>query len=229
LASKWELTSGNYDYESNYKEPIQDIKLVQVSGPTVSILTRSEVKNYLKIGSDTTDDDLVDELIKVGTSVIERELGGISICDQTWKQYQKGGVEQIELLRTPVIGVPTVSYYEDFDTVTATNITYTSHFRVVENRLVHVDGLFEQGRDLDGYVITFKAGLFTASDYTSSDRQELQVFKNAINRTIAYFYENREEYITEVTEGEWQVSYSGELPTGIKRLIMPFNSGMNLI
>lgn len=229
MANKWELTSGNYDYSGKYKTPIQNLKLVQVSGPTVAILTRSEVKNYLKIGSDTADDNLIDDLIKGCTSVIERELGGVAICQQTWKQYQKGGLEVIELKRTPVIGVPSVSYYDDFDTVTATNITYTDYFRVVENNLVHVDGFFEQGRDLDGYVITFQAGLFTASDYTSSSRQELQAFKTAINRLIAIMYENREEYMMEVQEGEWKVSYNKELPLGVKNLIMPFHSGMGLI
>lgn len=228
MANKWELTSGNYD-NSGYKEPIQNLKLVQVSGPTVSILTRSEVKNYLKLGSDTADDNLIDDMIKGCTSVIERELGGKAICNQKWKQYQKGGIETIELLRTPVIGIPSVSYYEDFDTVTATNITYSDYFRVVENNLVHIDGFFESGRDLDGYVITFQAGLFTASDYTSSSKQELQVFKNAINRLIAFMYENREEYMMEVQEGEWKVSYDGQLPIGVKNLIMPFHSGMGLI
>ena len=228
MSNKWDLTSG-YGSSSSYKSPKQNTRLVQVSGPTVSIVTRSEAKNYLKMGSDTTDDNLIDDLIKAAITVIERECGGLAICDQTWKQYCKGGVETIELLRQPVLGVPTVSYYEDFDTVTATNITYSTYFRVVENELHHVDGFFEQGRDGDGYTITFKTGLFTASDYTSSSRQELQVLKTAICRTIAFLYENREEYVTRVSEGNWSVSYDGNLPIGIKALIMPLHTGKGLI
>ena len=225
--NKWELTSGIGS--SKFKPQQQKIKLVQQSGNTFSIVTRSEAKNYLKIGSDTTDDNFVDDLIKSSEAVIEKELGGICICQKTFKQYQQGGIETIELKRTPAIGVPTVSYYENFDTITATNITYSDYFRVVENILIHADGFFESGRDLDGYVITFQAGLFTASNYTSSDRQELVVFKTAILRTIATLYENREEYTTEVQEGKWQVSYEYELPIAIKRLVMPFHSGMGLI
>ena len=225
---------GNWNIKSGFgslpnKNIIQNVKVTQVSGPTISIVTRSEVKNYLKLGSDTTDDNLLDDLAKTATGIIERELGGIAICEQTWKQYQQGGCETIKLMRGPVIGVPTVSYYEDFDTVTATNITYTSYCRVIDNEITHVDGYFEEGREGDGYTITYKAGMFTASDYTNSSKQELQAFKTAILRTIAYLYENREEHVVAVSEGNWKVTYSGDLPEGVRRIIMPFHSGEGLI
>lgn len=228
MANKWDLTSG-INSNSNYSPPRQNLKLRQVAGPTLTIVTRTEAKNYLKAGSDTVDDSLIDDLIKAATSIIERECGGVSICEQSWTQYQKGGVETIELLRQPVIGVPTVSYYENFEDATPVNITYSSYFRVIENELHHVDGYFEQGRDGDGYTITFKAGLFTASTYTSSDKQELQVFKTAICRTIAYLYEYREEYLTMVKVGEWSVTYDNQLPIGIKTLVMPYHTGRGLI
>lgn len=223
--SKWDVMHGN----STYKNKNQNIRLVQVSGPTLSIVTRSEAKNYIKMCSDTTDDTFIDDLIKASTSIIERELGGLAICEQTYKQYQKGCVETIELLRQPIIGIPTVSYYEDFEDTVAINITYSSYFRVVENELHHVDGYFEEGRDGDGYTITFKCGLFTTSTYTSSDRQELQVLKTAICRMVAYLYENREEYVNNISEGNWKVTYDGNLPIGIKTLIMPFHTGKGLI
>jgi uncharacterized phiE125 gp8 family phage protein len=226
--SLWNLKSGSVDNLS-YSTPRQNIKLVRVTAPTLSIVSRTEAKNYLKIGSDTTDDSLVDDLIKASTSIIERECGGIAICEQTWKQYQKGGVETIELMRQPVIGTPTVSDYEDFDTVTATNITVTSYFRTIENELVHVDGFFEEGRDLDGYTITYKAGKYTASSYTSSDDPDLGVLKTAILRTMAWLYEQREEHVTKIGEDNWNVTYDGNLPMGIKRLIMPMHTGKGLI
>lgn len=222
--SKWDIMHNT----DNLQEEIQNIKLVQVTGPTFSIVTRSEVKNYLKLSSDTTDDDLVDELINSSVAIIENDLG-IAICQQQFKQYQQGNCKKISLLRDNIIGVPTVSYYEEFSTVTASNITYTSHFRVVGNELFHVDDWFERGRDGDGYEITFNTGLFTASNYTSSDRQERNVFKNAIYRTIAYLYENREEYVTQISEGTWKVTYDGDLPIGTKRLLMPYHSGKGLV
>ena len=132
------------------------------------------------------------------------------------------------MLRQPVIGTPTVTFYEDFDS-TGANITYSSYFRVVDNELFHADGVFEEGRDGDGYTIRFVAGKFTASNYTSSDDPELHTLKTAVLRTIAWLYEQREESVTDISEGNWKVSYSGELPMGIKRLVMPFHVGKGLI
>lgn len=228
--ANWNRKSEKPDLYQPYK-PQQNIKLTLVTGPTLSIVSRSEAKNYIKIGTDTTDDSLVDDLIDAATRIIESEAGGIAICEQTWKQTQTGGTDVIKLMRQPVIGVPTVSYYDDFTTVTATNITYSSYFRVVQpNVLVHVDGYFEEGREQDGYEVMFKAGMFTASTYTNSADQRLQIFKTAILRTIAWMYENREEYVNFVGEGKLQVTYDNkELPLGIKRLIMPVHSGEGLI
>lgn len=228
MSNKWELTSG-YGRRSDYKSPRQNIRMVQVSGPTLSILTTAEVKNYLKMGSDTTDDNLISDLIKSTAKMIEHECGGLCICEQTWKQYQKGGVETIELQRSPLIGTPTVSYYDDFEDTVPVNITYSSYFRVVENELHHLDGFFEQGRDGDGYTITFKTGLFTASTYTSSDKQELQILKTAQLRAIAFLYENREKYITAISEGNWSVTYNAELPIDVKTFIMPLHTGNGLL
>lgn len=222
----------NFDkmhYGYNNTNEIQNITVVQDSGPTLSILTTNEVKNYLKLSSDTTDDDLVDFLINASTAIAERECGGLAICEQTWTQKQQGNCETIELMRQPVIGVPTVSYYDDFSTVTATNITYTSHFRTVGNELYHVDGYWEKGREGDGYTITYNTGMFTASTYTSSTDQRLQSMKTLICRIVAYLYENREEYISSVSEGTWKVAYNNDLPTGIKLLCMNFHTGKGLI
>lgn len=224
--SLWDLKNGN----STRRIKKQDVRLVRVTAPTLSIVSTSEAKNYVKLGSDTTDDALIDVLIKASTARIERECGGLAICEQTWKQYQKGGINTIKLLRQPLIGTPTVSYYEDFDTITATNITATSYFRAIENELYHTDGYFEEGRDGDGYVITFVAGKYTASNYTSSGDPDLAALKTAILRTFAWMYEQREENVVSVGEGSWNVSYdTKELPAGIKALIMPLHTGMGLI
>lgn len=223
MATKWDLTSGTgIVYNEPY--PKQNIKLVQTSAPTLTIVDTTVTKNYLKVGSDTTDDDLILDLIKAATKIVEQEAGGLCICEQTWKQYQKGGVDEIELLRQPVLNVSSVNYYEDFDS-SAVAITVSTHYRAVENDLYHVDGYWEQGRDGDGYVTEFTAGKYTASSYTNAD----PALKTAILRIVAWLYENREEYVTNISEGNWSVTYAGELPQGLKRLIMPFHTGKGLI
>jgi uncharacterized phiE125 gp8 family phage protein len=206
----------------------QNIKLVQIAGPTLSIVSVSEAKNYLKLGSDTTDDNLIAWLIKTATSIVERECGGLAICEQTWKQYQTGGVETIELLRQPVISTPTVSYYSDFDSTVET-LTLNTDYRIVDNELYSYDNSFKEGRAGDGYTIEFKAGMFTSSNYTSSDRQELTAIKTLICRILAFLYENREEYLTNISEGTWKAVYDTQLPVGIKLMCMNFHTGKGLI
>jgi hypothetical protein len=217
-----------HDGSSSTTNINQNIKLVQVSGPTLSIVSKTEAKNYLKIGSDTTDDDLVEWMIKTATSIVERECGGLAICEQSWKQHQKGGCETIELLRQPIISVSTVSYYEDFDSTVETLVEGTD-YRKVENELYHVDGSFAEGRDGDGYTIEFTAGMFTSSTYTSSSRQELTSMKTLICRILAFLYENREEYLMNVSEGTWKAVYDDKLPIGIKLMCMSFHTGLGLI
>jgi uncharacterized phiE125 gp8 family phage protein len=229
MPSSWDLKSGVSNGNVNLNTP-QNIKIELVSAPTLSIVSRSEMKTYLKLGSDTTDDNLIDDLIASAIGVVEKECGGIAICQQTWRQYQKGGIETIRLQREPLIGVPTVSYYSDFDTVTATNITYTTYVRAVQNELFHTDGYFEQGRDGDGYVITYDAGMYTTSTYTASNDPKLKQLKTAVFRIGAWLYEQREENITDIKENNWSVTYDNkELPMGIKRLLMPLHTGRGII
>lgn len=209
---------------------IQDIKEELVTAPTQTILSRAEAKNYIKASSDTTDDSLVDQLIVASTDAIENYLGGLKMYQQTWKQYQQGGCDTIQLMKSPIIGVPTVSYYSDFDTVTATNITYTTYFRAVVDELYHSDGYWDAGREGDGYIIQYDVGIFTASNYTSSNDPRLNTFKTAIGRTLAFLYENREEYITQVSEGNWKVTYDvDKLPVGVTSLLMPYDTGRNIL
>ena len=225
----WENKSGITDpYASVGSTSKQDIKLKVTTAPTLTLVSKTEAKNYLKLSSDTADDDLVEDLISASQGMIERELGGLALVTTGFTQYQKGGIETIELMREPIIGTPTVSYYEDFSTVTATSLTASS-IRAVQNELYHVDGYFDEGRDGDGYTIQYDAGYFAASNYTTSTDPALNVFKTAILRTVAWLYEQREEHVTSSNEGEWSVSYSGELPAGIKRLVMPYHTGRGLI
>ena len=225
--NSWDLKSGVSGFV-DANNVTQNIKLKVTSAPTLSLVSKAEAKNYMKLSSDTTDDDLVDMLISASHGIIERELGGIALVQTGFTQYQEGGCETIELMREPIIGTPTVSYYNDFDTVTATSLT-ASTVRTVENELYHIDGYFEVGRKGDGYTIQYDAGYFTADNYTSSNDNSLADFKTAILRTFGWLYEQREEHVERYGEDNWNVSYSGELPNGIKRLIMPYHTSKGLI
>lgn len=226
--SNWYTKGGVTDPHADYGlNNYQDVKVKMTSAPTLTLVSTDEAKNYLKMSSNDTDDNLVDDLISASQGILERELGGLALVTQGITQYQKGGVETIELMREPIIGTPTISYYESFDS-TATSLTASS-VRAVQNELYHTDGYFQEGREGDGYVIQYDVGYFTASNYTSSTDPALNTFKTAILRTVAWLYEQREEHVERLGEGNWNVSYSGDLPNGIKRLVMPYHTGKGLI
>jgi hypothetical protein len=203
--------------------------LVQIEGTKEYIMSISEAKNYLKIGDDSADNSFIYDLIKVTTSIVEHECGGLCIYEQTFEQKLTGGVKSIELLRQPVIEIVKLEYYEKFTTTTPRELIYLTDFRTVGNEIYHKDGRFPVGRDGDGYVITFKSGLFQNGSHTHANNREIQLLKTAMYRIIAFLYENREEYAMQINEGEWQINYEGGLPIGIKRLLMPLHTGKALI
>jgi len=226
MGNSWDRKSGISDSPS--REYNQDYKLVRTASPTQSIVSSTEAKNYLKVDL-TEDDDLIDSLIDASTSVIERELGGYAIYEQTWTQYQRGGCRTIELLRTPLLSTPTVTYHESFSDTTATTLVSGTDFKSVHDELYHTDGYFDLGRDGDGYTVEYTVGLVTASTVTSSDNPDIQMLKTAILRTVAWLYEQREEHSIDIQEENWRMKYSLKLPNGIRRLLMPFHTGKGLI
>lgn len=220
------LTRWNEENNNRFnRDRRQNTTLKQTSTPTLTIVSSTEMKNYLKVDS-TDDDDLINVITLASQKAIETQLGGTPIIECDFEQRQRGGCKNIKLLRQPVNGIPTVSYYESFNTVTASNITYSTHFRNVNETLISVDGWFETGRDKDGYTIAFKAGMYDSSNYDSAD----EGLKMAVKRISGYLYENREEGAIDVSEANWKVKYSWEDdPMGVKYLLMPFNEGYGIM
>ena len=203
--------------------------LVLKTAPTLSLLTRTEAKNYLKIDSSVTaDDTLIDDIIVTAQAFVQSQINEC-IVTQEWIQCQSGGCETIELVKSPIIGNPTVEYYSDFDTVTASTLTVSTDFRVVGDTIYNVDGYFDKYRDGDGYKISYTCGMFTAGNYTSSTNQNLKVLKTAMLRFAAWIYENREEYAGEISELDFTTKYMNNVPNGIKTMLMPLNNGKNIL
>lgn len=150
-------------YRTENVKKIQDITLEQTSPPTLTLVTLAEMKNYLKIGSDTTDDNLITDLIKSAHSIIENQIHKC-IFTQSWKQMQQGGINRIKLLKCPVQDTPTVTIYEEWDS--EGEVLTSDDFRIVGNELIHVNGWFDEYREMDGYVIEYDAGMFTSNDYS---------------------------------------------------------------
>jgi uncharacterized phiE125 gp8 family phage protein len=187
--------------------PMQDIKVVEDS-PTYYPVTLTEAKNYLKI--DFTDDDtLITDLIKASTDYIENMSGGVLLHKRTVTQYQTGGIENISLLRTPVVSITSFEKAVSFDDSYST----VENYRLGNNTLYHQSGFFEKGRESDGYKIVYVAGI--ANDASvSTIRYEMKI---CILRVLAYLYENRQEYVTSYSDQGYSVSYNVSQSNDIKK------------
>ena len=193
-------------------------KLELLTSSVISLLTTTETKNWLKVDH-TVDDSLIAELIQTSTDYIENETG-ISLFSQTWKQYQEGGCEQIELFKEPVQSINSVTYYDDFDS-TGTILTENTDFRKSSNYLIHVNNYWDEGRPIDGYQISYTVGKYTTTISTAT--AEASTFKTAALKMCAWLYENREEFLTEIQEGI-NVKYDyTKVPQTIVRLLRPLS------
>ena len=197
----------------------QTIYLSQKTAPTLTLVTLDEIKNFAKVNY-TADDGLIADIIKSGHFFIESQIHKC-LTLQTWIQKQQGGCETIKLLKCPVIGSPSVTIYEEFDS-TGETLTINTDFRMVDNILYSVNNFFTQYRPGDGYVIEYDCGIYTSSSYTSSNDSERTVIKNIITRISAFLYENRQMFCQNFNEENWSINYSYiDLPVEIRHLLNP--------
>jgi hypothetical protein len=189
--------------------------LKQISYTTAALISVSVAKDFLKIGY-TTDDILIETILKTSEFICENIIHK-SIQAKSFEQYIDGydfpnnkHLTKIKLLNAPIVGTPTVTIYELYD---STGAAYTN-FRMVDNVMYPYAKYFTKGREGDGYKISF--------DCAISDNQELEVIKNVILRQAAYLYENREMYLTQHSEENWSVNYDLiNTPMEFKRILAP--------
>jgi hypothetical protein len=204
---------------TNDREVDQTIYLTQKTAPTLSLVTSAEAKNFAKVNY-TADDGLISDIVKSAHFFVESQIHKC-LCQQTWIQKQQGGCNKIKLVKCPIIGSPTVTIYEDFDS-TGEALTINTDFRIVDNVLFSVDSFFTKYREGDGYSIEYDCGMYTSSNYTSSNDNERTVIKNVILRMAAFLYENRQIYCSNFNEENWSINYSyADLPVEIKHLLNP--------
>jgi hypothetical protein len=155
---------GGYNYQ---KRQIQNISLQQTSPPQISLVTVDEAKNFLKV-SYTTDDNLISDILKTSHFFVETQIQKC-LCSQSWKQMQQGGIDKLKLLKCPIIGTPTVTIYEEFDSTG--EVLTSSDVRIVDNVLLHVNKWFDEYREMDGYVIEYDVGMFNTDDFSEDITQ----------------------------------------------------------
>jgi uncharacterized phiE125 gp8 family phage protein len=179
----------------------------------------NEAKNYLKV-DETTDDALIAQIIKTARKMIETHAS-LTFHQRTVTQKQTGGVEYIDALRLPANTVSSITFARDFDSTPET--LDASTYRLAGNRFYHESREFIQGRDADGYVITYTAGM-VADATPSTLKSDL---KTAILRVAAFLYENRQEYATGWSEQGFSVNYD-IMKSEINRIINPYASAKGI-
>lgn len=210
-----------YPYKNERSKKLQYLTLVN-NPPSNHPVTVDEAKLYCKVDT-TADDDVFEILVHAAVKAIENECGGLAIVKRTFTQKQTGGLEVIELMREPLVSLTSVTFAENFN---STPTTITSQVRTLSGQLIHENGYFKQGRDGDGYVIQFVAGLVDDTNQAHLDAP--QILRTAILRMIAFLYEQRQEFARSYSEGSWKVDYS-EVPEAIKRLVMPYHISKGVI
>lgn len=207
------------DSLDSYVTPKQYTTVTQTT-PTHNPVSLEEAKNYLKVDYNT-DDDLIEALIFAARKQVENELGGLLIVKRTVTQKQTGGVKTIDLMREPMVSISSITYYEDFDS-TGTVISSTD-YRFADGAIFHRNGFWDEGREADGYVIVYTAGLVDDTGQAAENSPE--TIRMAILRIVAYLYENREEYSTQISEGGLTVTYNKKIRNDVNLMLMPYHTG----
>ena len=213
------MTYWRWESDQLYRSrpPFQSVT-VTAPEPTHELFGNGTIKNYLKMDTDT-DDDLIELIQKSIRKQLENELGGVLIVRRAVTQKQTGGVETINLLRSPVNSITSVTYYESFDSTG--EVVAASDYRFHDGQLYHKDGFWKQGRDGNGYVIVYDAG--HVADTGQAAEAALPAIRTAALRLIAYIYENREEFATTISEGNFSVSYNTIVGNSeLKSLLAPY-------
>lgn len=215
---------GYWDFESlEVSKPKYQNTTVSTTEPVHEPVSLEEAKNYLKVDY-ATDDTLIENLIHVVRKQIENELGGLLIVKRTVTQKQTGGIERLPLLRQPVNSITSITYYEEF--ASTGSVVSASDYRFVDGQIYNKNGWWDAGRESDGYVIVYNAGI--ADDTGQSAENSPQTLRHAILRIVAYLYENREEYVTQISEGNFSVTYDKKIRSDVNLLLMPYHTGLGV-
>ncbi len=198
---------------------ISQFVTVSETEPTYEPVTVNEAKNYFKV-DDTTDDALIAQIIKTARKMIETHAS-LTFHQRTVTQKQTGGVDYIDALRLPANTVSSITFARDFDSTPET--LDASSYRLAGNRFYHESREFIQGRDADGYVITYTAGM-VADATPSTLKSDL---KTAILRVAAFLYENRQEYAQGWSEQGFSVNYD-IMKSEINRIVNPYASAKGI-
>lgn len=214
---------GYWDFESlEVSKPKYQNVTVTTGEPVHEPVSLEEAKNYLKVDY-ATDDNLIELMIHAVRRDLENQLGGLCLVKRTVTQKQTGGLERLPLLRQPVNSITSITYYEEFGSTGS--VVASTDYRFIDGQIYHKNGWWNAGRESDGYVIVYNAGIYEDTGQSAENSNE--ALRVALLRILAYLYENREEYATTIGEGGFSISYNSIVGNALlKNLLMPYHTGL---
>jgi uncharacterized phiE125 gp8 family phage protein len=166
--------------------------------PTNEPVARTEAKLHLKVDY-TTDDDLIDELIKTARQWCE-DYEGRSYMTQTITLYMDSFCSDVIYLpRPPILSVDSVKYLDDTDT-----------WQTLDTSIYDVDLFSNVGRIILAYGQSWPTTLAdrnavqiiykTGYSETAADASKIPSrVKSAMKLIVGHLYENRENSIIGLT------------------------------
>lgn len=167
--------------------------LKQTVAPTYKPLSRTEVKNHLKVDV-TNDDTLIDDLISAAVEFVE-DYTGLQLMPATWVLYLDDFASVTYLNKAPVQTFVDVKYYDTDGTLQTLDSAYYDPDMVSEPaRIREAYGYswptaYEK---MNAVMMTFWCGFSASND--SEDAQQAAVpadIKQAMLLFIQHNYDNR--------------------------------------
>lgn len=159
-----------------------------------NLLKIDELNTWLKLSSDSNEDDLVLSLVKAAISTIEN-ICNISIFLQTWANYHNDfplfPVVKIKIYPANVATVTSITYYDEDNAqqTLSTSIYDTDLITQPAYVTLKVDQDYPATYEsVNNVVINFTAGWATWALIPS-------VLKTAIKMTVTHWYENRQPVV----------------------------------
>ncbi len=159
--------------------------------PTNPVVSLADMKLYLKIETEITDeDDLIESLVKAATKQVENYCR-IALITQTWDVYYDLIGDKIELPRPPLQKINTFKYYDDDYTaydMTATLYITQTFARTIESGYIRrkkYESWPTYTENGDGIKINFDCGF---GDDATDVPEDLV---DAVKKLAVYKYDNR--------------------------------------
>lgn len=166
-----------------------------VTGPSVQPLTTDEAKAHLRVDH-TTDDSLIESLIKAATQTAER-FQNRRYINQTWRMtldYFPDNGCAIEIPIGPVSSITSVTYLDvNGASQTWSTADYQVDTRSTKARILPVEGVTypeTQDATLNTVTVTFVAG------YGATSASIPENIRHAIRLILSDFYTHRESTVT---------------------------------